>query len=1663
MKLFFNKRFIKSIAIGLIALLCFTQPANDYVYSGGTVKAAGTGTNSDTDGSDQDATADSETTTSELPEDLNYVSEVRLFQATSYEKAKKAATDSGYTVAGSDMNSGTEKGDWGDFWSDRGSGDSVVLGYKTTKDRADAITSMKMAEMDTGYQTFDYEEIEKSMNTGMNILAEDIIAALAEVKQNISRGDSYAGKVKEALNLYYIPYMDNKGLGDMLFDESMDAGKIAQMLKRTNLSVISSILSNITMGVTGTPIAGQSGNFAERIAANSEKLSGMKKSDYVSLDALYRDEVRDIRDALQSYANEIEPSIKAYQDAGGSMSDSFVEEHTEDALSMQAYNRLNEYKMADGTGVGTYLYRIGSTSLKSKEDLREAYPIVMAMSPGQHLMFAYTGVIEAATYMSESSEALSFAEEVMGEIQKKIKDSGLEGTQDGRLPIYPPNQDALYRAQIAMTSEATRAASARDEYQKLTQSDKDMELWDEVMTWGNRVLIFAMAAAVLGKIVTWAIKKIGQRWLFETLGWRILTRLGMPVRVLGNNMVTFIAFIVIMAIWYGIEKLKAENRYYNPDLSEVPRFMYSVEKITNKDGQKENAYILYKPSYNGYFETQYEGEGLNTERVKVLVCEDYEDILYGDSASEIARKNEHNKKLFSDFNARQGKKWNALYTTKDPNAGSPICGEDINDIFMIQKGDYSESVSGYQAFSSFGNENAVNLNSNQYEDKDGGIYLYYRTEETLKDPVAARFKQSGKYVSDLILVSEKDEKDAKAAIKLKAGKYHFLDQNLTPDEGCYTYLGFATTENINDAIRDIRVDCISTGNSLGGGYRRNNIGYAEVGSSQSGSFTLYQTAVNQGETDISSKVASESSEAVSGGGASAESVPDSTFMSYSGAPILADFEVVDSLGKAPVGYEPIIPGSGGAAFNFNIDRGKRRYVYYQPAVSFVSPGTKVEEKKGVTYVESDEEYISGIHAFFLPTLGPSNSAKNKLKDKIRNMGYTPFDPNLNEKYKLTGKYQQNTCYIGYATTRNPFRAIGDIRYYKGTTFSESIQSSVPSAEGTYLAMDVYNMGGDKSKLIYTKDYSGFNDELADPKRFYTDTTDDRDVDSDTRAQYDARSLQKEPVEAWQKLKVKRYYPFAERGMYVLAADDAHPALKPSDILVSKDASAPAGMRPISHIIYPYMTENFDISTWMDGVHFYIRREKERRKAYVSGIYVATYTPPSKMNDEQEYFTYKAADDMAMISAYAGCNGEVLPTNIAVEPQYAWYQYLDADSEPVKQSRYKYYYKDLGLKNQAKHYAYVGVSYTDERDEAITGILRYKFKGKTAPSTIKVGGVKYYKAGNEVGDVCYYTTTSSNSSPGLPITEVSFDENLVLGGSGTIFTTDKVDPSDLQQKLDAIDEDDDLEPYEKILKKTELKKNAVNLSLKFHNKISGHVKVDTTDSSITQFFIGRGKNHDEAIRNVVAQGAALVYSYDTNYGLGTSIGRPETADGSHKGLPFGTDSMDLKSGGKPAEESVCIGYSLGVTEGEDADDVGIRDILITEGEPYQEDGFEKDGCEYYPVSDVSLNSGTDGDEIYMYCTWDESEKTSSPIVSLVMARADAIPSGAGVTRYEYIMTDKGEIGNLNRGATTVFQNKFVETRLFLFAHRYDNTVKREALFDITDWGRKTIRMDVKIKS
>ncbi len=1668
MRIFFNKKRIRWIAIALALVLCFDMPAGDYVNSGGTAKAAGSSTESgdksdnDAPGSVSDETTEddeAEETEKKLPENLDYVSDVRLFHAQSKDKAKQACKKAGYTLLDSDLNSGTSKNAWEDFWSDEGDGAYVYMGYKTTKDRNDAITSMKMCEMDTGYQSFDYDEIEANMNTGMNMLAEDIVTAVAETKKNIEDGDAYAEKVREGLNLFYVPYMDNKGLGDAIFES--DAGKISQLLKRSSTVVIVNIFSYLTMGVSGTKVSGLDGNFAERIVAASEKVGSMMKSEYVTLDSLYKDSVKDIRDSLKDFSNMLEPSIKAYQEAGNSLNDSFIENHTEDALNVQAYNRLNKYTLSDGTGVGTYLYRLGTSSLKSKEDIRKAYPLVMALSPGQLVMFPYTGLIDAANYLEVSSDALSDGDQLMAEVQKKIKETGLKETADGRIPIYPGENDSLYRARVAMTSEAIRAASAREEYHKITQYEKNMEVWDEVFTWGNRVLIFAMAAHFLGKAVSWAMVKMGLKWMFKTVVGRSFSYLAMPTKIL-SGMATFILFAVVMLVWYVANKLDELADYYNPDWSEVPGYMYSVEKIKKANGKKESQYLLYRPVFN-----------VDANKDKLVIPE-YKPVEYGDSSSTIIDKRRYNKSLISDFNAKQGKKWNALYITKDPNAGSPICGENINDIFLVKKGEYRPNISGYQAYSSFGNENAVNLNSNQYSDHDGGIYLYYRTENSILDPEAVSFKVDGKYVSDVILISEDEEKDAKAAIKLKAGKYNFLDQNLTPDQGCYTYIGYATTENIDDAIRDLRVDPVNTGNSMGGGYRRNDIGYASTGTSvpdkDGHCITLYQTAVNKGETVVSGKSDKEKKEdAVSGGAALVEEEESSTVMSYSGAPILADFMIVDSLDKAPVGYEPIISGCGGAAFNFNTrykkdSDSKRRYVYYQPAVSYIRSGTEVEEKKGVTYVTSDEEYVAGVQAF---AIGGKNR-REKLKERAEKMGYKVFEVDLLNKYYKNKEKEEDrkstiSCYLGYATTINPFRAIGDIRYYKGTTYSKTLQYSAGSPEGTWIGMDVNVFG---RGINSGKAYCGASDDLL--------------FAADRRNAKNGYEWNGEDAESWQDFIAYGYY--AERELYILAADADHPALKPSDILVTKQSSAPSGMRPISYMTNKASGINYDLSCDQDGVYFYINRPEEVKKKYISGIYVSSFKLQSGLEKMDKWMAIKGADDATMLAAGAASDGEVISTNIAVKPEYAWYNLLDGCDYDTAKKKKKYtnktsilyddftiYWKSrshsstmdvtrdpqITIPDAARHNSYVGVSRTDDPDEALTGIIRYKFGKGTPPSKITIGGVKYTKAGDAVGDCCYYTTKSDNAMPGLPITDISFDEDLSLGGSAVLLQTDRTDPSDLQQKLDAIDLDDDLEDFEKIRKKAEVRNQAVNLKPLYQNKLSGHLFVDNSDTFITDIILGHGNSKEEAVNEAIKKGASYVYSFDTNMGVGTSV------VGDSKGLEFGSDSMEPTK--TKTRKYVCIGYNAESTWSGGDPSYGVHDILITHGKPYSEDGFEKNGGEYYPVSDISLNDGTDGEELYMYYSFDKTDKANSPLESLVMSKGDSIPEGAGQKRYEYIMTDTGEKANLNRGATTVSGDKMQDIRLWLFVHRLDNTVKSEALFDITDTGRKTVRMDAKIFS
>ena len=125
-----------------------------------------------------------------------------------------------------------------------------------------------------------------------------------------------------------------------------------------------------------------------------------------------------------------------------------------------------------------------------------------------------------------------------------------------------------------------------------------------------------------------------------------------------------------------------------------------------------------------------------------------------------------------------------------------------------------------------------------------------------------------------------------------------------------------------------------------------------------------------------------------------------------------------------------------------------RFVYFQPAVAYVPEGIEVDEKEGVTYVESDTKYLAGV------TTVVGVMKTSDIRSKMANLGYQVVNINLLKKHDYKN-WQSFYGYFCYATTYNPYRAISDIRYFKGSAYANSIQYTAGSEDGAYIASDVY--------------------------------------------------------------------------------------------------------------------------------------------------------------------------------------------------------------------------------------------------------------------------------------------------------------------------------------------------------------------------------------------------------------------------------------------------------------------------------------------------------------------------------------------------------------------------------------------------------------------------------
>ena len=80
----------------------------------------------------------------------------------------------------------------------------------------------------------------------------------------------------------------------------------------------------------------------------------------------------------------------------------------------------------------------------------------------------------------------------------------------------------------------------------------------------------------------------------------------------------------------------------------------------------------------------------------------------------------------ADFNAYEGKEWNALYYTKDATAGNCLTPK------FVYKDNDATIARRHQGISMFGETKAFNLNSHVYNDNAPGVYVTIRYSNTKK-------------------------------------------------------------------------------------------------------------------------------------------------------------------------------------------------------------------------------------------------------------------------------------------------------------------------------------------------------------------------------------------------------------------------------------------------------------------------------------------------------------------------------------------------------------------------------------------------------------------------------------------------------------------------------------------------------------------------------------------------------------------------------------------------------------------------------------------------------------------------------------------------------------------------------------------------------------------
>ncbi len=1497
-----------------------------------------------------------------------YISEVQVFEGDSLNAAVKSCQNAGYTPVRQNINHSNE--------GDLKKNGIYIVGYKTTENKDDSITGISLLQMNSGYQDYTYGDIAERAVEKLGNIPTELTYAISEFVDNYNNGSPAAKAAVEVLNCYFVEEPNKQKLGDYLVSGDCTIDFVKKLLSRSSTSVVAAFTNALAGGVADYG----DDNWAQRLAETDVK-EKVASGDYnTELDSKYKVLANEIVSGLQSFASGYSDAWQRYEENNEKVAevDSGVKKETEisdetvedmttggeiktedgDLCYLMAYEIFNQYNYDEETKLGDYLVSLGNSTYDETANLRKIYPLIDSLTDGQVASIRLNGIALSAFYLINEDGILDKSEKQVDAIKKEIKDQ----TGTDCISIWTGTDQTVYNQKVAVTTEAYRKNTAGQIYNTLTATDKLDDFLSEAMS----KLEIAMAVITIGycitSLTTTIITFFGLLGTTASMGvWATCCSfigagaLGSILGVLGCafvilNYVALVALIVIlvaMLIKYLWDVFTEDD---SETFTEIPSVMFDVA---------QNRYVRYDV------------------------------VKQGSSAANI--------------NGSNAKRWNALYTTKSQYAGDPICSSEIDDLIKVQY-NYATIPKGYRAVKCFGEVETANLNANSRA--DAAVYMFCKgTTNEINEGDESDGKQ--KYISKIYLSVEGTETAAKAALT-KSG-YKILDLNLTPivaadtskSDKKYTYLGYSTTTNKDDAITDIRISPRNTSNAFIYG----NASYAACGTTVTGD-TLYYTSYKS-----------------------------------AGTPILADLVVKYSLKDTPKGYEPINEFSGGNAFNFNIGdevsniidsehssqtydhwNDKGMYVYFKPSVTYTS----------------GQEYISGITLVAGETSGTlGNTAEDYMKKlHVTKLSDLSLTQGAMTKYIMKGDEMMThystkpvETYICYTTTYNPYRAIYGIGSYTSSPGNASVPAFLGSvSSGSYaacdvmfelpksLTVDVSNSKSDYLRGIYATHSYQFALVAGESTGLLTYTTNLAHLSPEDYESVDWKTS-----------------PYRGKGIYVLGPVSGGTPLTIDDIKVSSDSTIPEGFVSVQDFKTPNRSEVHNLGyhttdaeyiqsgKTLTPVYIYQRGAQKTEKKYISSISVSTYSLSKVAGDNLSSYDWSTKNSLnengaeyCVQNLLSQCTDEIVEANLGVKRSDSIQAEISYPPDTV---------------------SYIGVSRTDSEKDAIRGIIKYVTDSTTVSSTIQVGNVTYTKAGDMVNDpngsYYLYYTTSTAANPGMPITSISVGSDALKAGCATALSTNSVDVSEIKVG-------------------GEVSRAGSTATLYGDPNATNFIYMEYVDTATVMgaIYVGHGKTKKEAQCDLLTLGCNIFVDMDVNRNTGGEyiyIGYSRytlTDSEAKKGIPRFAVRDIVLTVGKPHQKEI---YVNGVKYKSAVDDYSIVK-------------------NYDGKNAVSLNSGTGGKQIYLYYTTTKTKNTPYPISKLGLACNDYGMINNDSNKWEHIFDTDGNRVNLNEGAIyTIDDGKHIaDNRMYLYASRSDNAVKEGAAVDMNSLNKEFIAYNVYIE-